>query len=168
MRVKASHLCGGAKPGRQGLRASPEQVIGVSHAHWHLPVPAIWIAEGSTKGDWHVGSSLPREVLTPAPSSSRGSQFPPCPSLARQAAASVLELSEGASESARRPFKDARTPASLPPSWTESPLVLTARCEDSSAWHWYPGLGSLVWGSDPSLLRETSTAETSLPVPPGS
>lgn len=44
-------------------------------------------------------------------------------------------------------------------------LVFTARrCGDFSSCHWNPGLGGLVWGRDPILLRETSTVKTSLSI----
>lgn len=47
------------------------------------------------------------------------------------------------------------SPAALHLSQTKSLLFFKSRCyEDSSSWHKIPRLGSLVWGSDISLLME--------------
>lgn len=78
-----------------------------------------------------VGSSLRRTVLTP-----------PLHPFSSQSLASVLELR------ARGPFKRMPGTPACHLTGTESPLVPTARCEDSSSQLWSPGLG----GWDPSLL----------------
>lgn len=56
------------------------------------------------------------------------------------------------------------TPVSLCITHPQSPPVSTARrCEDFSSWHWNSGLGSLVWGQDPSLFQEVLHSQEDIP-----
>lgn len=161
VRVKASHLCGGASWVGGGLRESPERAIGVSHSHGGrvgtgLCLPsAIGVGGGLNKGRMAPGFLLPQR--SPAPRSARTWKsvqllpVRPCPC---QAAASAGAECEQVNLCAGplRGCLGLQHP-SLSPSWTESPLGLTARCED---WAGEPrvGLGPLApQGGLPQLRR---------------
>ena len=123
--------------------------------------PACWLC-----GCWgraqrrDNGFCLPfclRESCPPAPTLMPDTSVPPCMSLAPFKLLHWCWSSEGVSlnKSVCGFFKGncLRLQKSLP--LTQSLLVLAARSYGDLlySWHWNPGLGSLMWGWDPSLLR---------------
>ena len=67
----------------------------------------------------------------------------------------VSVLKPRGSESVSPKRRLLRTPQFLPP--LQPPLASTARSYGNfSSWQWNPGLGSLVWGLDPLLLKYPS------------
>ena len=159
--------CGGSSRHHQVGANSMSQVDGVSYMMLAC-LPALW-EEGSEKEQQPMPALLSRRKLPP-------------PSLTRMldnsvsSCLSLMPLNLLPHAGVQRewiqvrtcigPFRETAWYSSSPLSpQTQSPLVFIARSYwHISSWLWNPGLGSLGWDWELSLLKGSSAAKITLPI----
>ena len=126
---------------------------------WHLPDSSVplW-GEGSDKGQWPLPAFLSGRKLSPSshldPRHFSSSLYA---TGAFQATTPVLELRVSLGKSVCGFFKMSCWGLQKFLPLTQSLLVFAARSYgDFPSLHWNPGLSSLVWGWDSSILRYPS------------